>query len=265
MPVFDAHTHLGESLVSGKVISEDDLLMACKQHGVDGALVFPFPIAGDYRQAHDLVADFCARHPGFVGGACLNPLVGEETYVAEVERCVRDLGFVANKFHPMCHSMSPLYEAARIVFVTASSLGVPVVVHTGRGVPFALPSLCIPRAIEFPNLPIVLAHSGFGMYSAEAIVAAQVCPNIYLETSWCSASDIVKMVREVGSDRMMVGSDGPENLAVELAKYKTFRLSPAEREQCLSTTARTLFAPKLQWQKMSKKEVANCEDRSRYL
>lgn len=245
MSVFDAHTHLGKSLVSGKVISEDGLLAVCEQHGVDGALVFPFPIVADYRQAHDLVADFCARHPGFVGGACLNPLVGEETYVAEVERCMRDLGFVANKFHPMCYSMSPLYEAAKIAFTTASSLGVPVVVHTGRGVPFALPSLCIPRAIEFPDLPIVLAHSGFGMYSAEAIVAAQVCPNIYLETSWCSAGDIAKMIREVGSDRMMMGSDGPENLAVELAKYESLRLSPAEREQSLSTTARTLFAPKL--------------------
>lgn len=241
MPVFDAHAHLGESLVSGRVLTEDDLLSACEKHGVDAALIFPFPLTADYRQAHDRIAEFCARHPGFVGGASLNPLVGEDAYVREMERCVRDLGFVAHKFHPLSYAMSPLYAKARIVFSVAYSLGVPVVVHTGRGIPFALPSLCIPRAMEFPDLPIVLAHAGWELFSAEAVVTAQVCRNIYLETSWCSAENIAAMIRQVGAERVMMGSDVPGNLPVELAKYDALNLSPAEREQCLSRTARALF------------------------
>jgi len=240
--VFDAHLHLGESAVSGRVITESALLEACERNGVDGGLVFPFPLVTDYRRAHDLIAAFCARHPGFVGGACLNPLVGEDAYIAEVERCIRDLGFVANKLHPMCYSLSPLYEKARVVFAVAQRLGIPTVVHTGRGIPFALPSLCIPRAIEFPDMPIVLAHAGWGLFSAEAIVAAQVCPNIYLETSWCSVEDIAAMIRQIGPGRVMMGSDTLENLPVELAKYNSLPLSPAVRDQCLGATARTLFA-----------------------
>lgn len=120
MDIFDAHAHIGESLISGGRTPEDELLAAFDKAGVNGALILPYPITADACAAHDEVADFCARRgPSFVGGACLNPAMPESEYVAEMERCVRDLGFRAIKFHPMCFSMSPLYARALIVFETA--------------------------------------------------------------------------------------------------------------------------------------------------
>ena len=38
-------------------------------------------------------------------------------------------------------------------------------------------------ARKFPDLPIVLGHAGGGLYVLEAIVAASVCPNIFVELS----------------------------------------------------------------------------------
>jgi predicted TIM-barrel fold metal-dependent hydrolase len=137
--------------------------------------------------------------------------------------------------------MSPLYARARIVFEMADRLGIPVIIHTGRGIPFALPSLAIPRAIEFPNLSIVLAHAGYQMYADEALVAAQVCKNIYLETSWCSPEQIHKFVRDLGAERVMMGSDGLVNLPVELAKYAAIELNEREKVHCLAGTACKLF------------------------
>ena len=63
-------------------------------------------------------------------------------------------------------------------------------VHTGPGIPFALPALCIPAARKYPDLKIVLAHAGFAVFTAEAQVAATVCDNLYLETSWCIGEDL---------------------------------------------------------------------------
>lgn len=242
MDIFNAHAHLGESWTSGSRTPEDALLAAFEKAGVTGALILPYPITADPRAAHDLVADFCLRRgPTFLGGACLNPALPEGEFVGEMERCVQDLGFRAIKFHPMCYSMSPLYPRVRIVFETAKRLSVPVVIHTGRGVPFALPSLVIPRAQDFPNLPIILGHAGYQMYSDEALIAAQICPNIYLETSWCAAGQIRKFVHTLGAGRVMMGSDTLLNLPVELAKYEAIGLNEADLAQCLAGTAHQLF------------------------
>ena len=91
-------------------------------------------------------------------------------------------------------------------------------IHTGFDVPFTLPSLAIPRARQYPGLSLILAHAGESLYAEEALVAATECANITLETSWCNTGQIQGFIRTLGSGRVMMGSDLPENLPAELAK-----------------------------------------------
>ena len=128
-----------------------------------------------------------------------------------------------------------------MVFQTGNDLGVPVMVHTGPGIPFALPSLCIPPARKYPNLKIILAHAGFGVFSAEAQVAASVCNNLYLETSWCIGEDILWMIQTIGPDRLMMGADLTNNIPVEVAKFKALNLDPETYAKVMSTTAIKTF------------------------
>jgi predicted TIM-barrel fold metal-dependent hydrolase len=72
-------------------------------------------------------------------------------------------------------------------------------------IPFSLPALCIPAANEYPDLKIVLAHSGGEIVSAEAQIATSICSNLYLETSWRLGGDIWWMISSIGSDRVMMG------------------------------------------------------------
>ena len=51
-------------------------------------------------------------------------------------------------------------------------------------------ALRIPAARKYPSLKIILAHAGFAVFTAETQVAATVCDNLYLETSWCIGEDI---------------------------------------------------------------------------
>ena len=141
-----------------------------------------------------------------------------------MERCVKDLGFVGVKLHTIGHAVNPLSEDGDLVFATAYELGILAMVHTGPGVPFALPSLCIPAAQKYPGLNIILAHAGFAVFSAEAQVAASVCGNLYLETSWCIGEDIRWMIDTIGPERVMMGFDLPSNVPVEIAKYRALDL-----------------------------------------
>ena len=242
MKIIDSHCHLGVSKLSGRAITEGDLLEAMDTHGVDISLVMPHAVTDDPVAAHDAVANICQKYPErFRGMVNLSPLWDEGDYRREATRCVRELGFVGLKLNPMQHLTSPLMANANKVFDAAADLGVPVVVHTGLGVPWALPVLSIPQARRHPDLPIILGHAGFAVYSSEAYVAAVECDNIYLEPSWCTIFELKWLISELGSDRILFGSDLPENLPVELVKYRSLKLSPEDLAACLGGTAASLF------------------------
>jgi uncharacterized protein len=240
--IVDAHQHLGRSMFSGVETAEPELLAALDAQGVAAALIMPQPTRDDIRPIHDRIAEAAARSPGrLFGMASIDPWWPEADYRAEAGRCVRELGFVALKLHPLGHNLPPTHPEADKVFATAADLGVPVIVHTGLGSPWALPSLCIPPARRYPGVRVVLAHAGWGLYSAEALVAAEVCPNIDLEPSWCPTYMARQMIDRIGADRVMFGSDHLSNLPVELAKYRAIGLDDEGLARILGGTAVEVF------------------------
>jgi predicted TIM-barrel fold metal-dependent hydrolase len=241
--IVDTHGHLGPSPTgTGAETGEDDVLAAMAACGVAITLVMPQSLQRDERAAHDRVHAFAQAHPGRIYGiASISPLWDDDDYYAEARRCVVDFGFKALKLHPSSYGTSPLLPRAEKCFRAAAALGVPLIVHTGAGAPAALPALVIPRAREFASLPIVLAHAGYAIYCEEALAAAETCPNIYLEPSWCQYYNARRMTLTIGSERMLMGSDHPANLAVELAKWQAAGLPPADLANALGGTARRLF------------------------
>lgn len=240
--IYDTHAHLGSARHSGRRHKAEDLLRAMDGAGVDRALLIPFPVVDDHRREHDEVAAAVRAHPDrFAGCACLPPYLPDEEFQGELRRCVETLGLRALKLQPQYHGLNPLSERAEFYFAQANAYRLPVVVHTGAGAPFALPSLYIAPARQFPELPIVLGHAGGGIYALEAAVAAMVCPNIYVELSSLTPHHIVELLRHVPPERLMVGSDLPESLETETSKVLTLPIEDASKRAILWDTARRIF------------------------
>jgi uncharacterized protein len=241
--IIDVHCHIGTSLVSGVEITEAQLLQTMAENGVGTAMVMPQPHQGmEVAPIHDRIARFAEANPGVVYGMVnLSPRLEEGEYRTEVERCIRGHAFRAIKLDPSVSALPINHARCEIVFATAREYGVPVIIHTGLGVPNALPSLAIPPALRYPDVTIVLAHAGFAIFAAEAIVAAQVCPNIVLEPSWCASYQVAEMVRAAGAERVMFGSDHPSNVASELAKLRSIGLTDEQLRAVLGGTARWVF------------------------
>lgn len=244
--IIDTHAHLGECCVFGMVSTEEDIIRRMDENGVDATIVQPYPGAKDFLKQHDEIATLCKKYPGrFFGLASLSPHIGRDRYQREVERCIKELGFVGVKLHTIGHGVNPLSEDGDLVFETAHDFGIPAMVHTGAGIPFSLPALCIPAAQKYPGLNIILAHAGGGIVSAEAQVAASICKNLYLETSWCLGEDIRWMISTIGPDRVMMGADLPSNVPVEFAKYRALDLEPDVFDRVMGLTAIEVF--NLRW------------------
>ena len=242
MRIIDSHMHLGEDLMFVSDDSEEVLLKAMDDHGIAAQVVQPGIVSRDQKKAHERIRRFAAAHPGRIFGlACFNPFMDDEEYVRLIRWTVKELGFKGVKLHPNAFCMAPSHPAAQKIFRVAQELDVVVMIHTGNGLPNALPSLCIPVARKYPDVRIVLAHAGGGTFGADAIVTAQECPNVYLETSWVTVYDLAGMVEKVGPQRVMFGTDIPSNIPVELAKYRTLGLSESELEWCFAKTAEAVF------------------------
>lgn len=240
--LYDTHTHVGVARHSGRRCSADELLASMDRFGVDRSLVIPFPVVDDYRAAHDEIGRAVREHADrFAGAACLCPFLPEREFRAEVRRCTEDLGFRALKLQPQYQALNPVSSRSDFLFGTALEHGLAAICHTGSGVPFALPSLFIMPARKFPALTIVLAHSGGSVYAAEAIVAATVCDNIYLELSSLMPHHILEILAHVPSSRLLIGSDLPESLETEMGKILTMDLTAGEKRDILWNTGRRLF------------------------
>jgi len=247
--IVDAHAHLGYDYTFDEEFAEAELLASQRDNGINVTLVQP-GTAHDLRTAqaqHDAIADLARRHPGrFHGIANPSPYLPEKEYTREVRRCVRDLGFRGVKLHPYAHGVNPLGRSGRRVFALADELGLPVMVHTGSGLPWSAPSLLGPIAAEHPQLKIVAAHAGGMMMAGEAGLLAAQHDNVCLEPSWVGGFVVREWVRRLGPQRIMFGSDHADNAAAELVKLRSADLSEEELSWVLGRTAAVVFG--LTWE-----------------
>lgn len=240
--VFDSHTHLGVARHSGRIMTADRMLAHMDALGIERSLLIPFPVVDDFRWTHNLIGEAVAAHPDrFAGAACLNPFVSEEEFREEVRRCAEQFGFRALKFQPQYQPLNPISNSSSFLFEAALENKMALICHTGTGAPFALPSLYILPAQRHPELSIVLAHSGGSSYALEALVAAKVCPNIFLELSSLMPHHLGGILSEIPPDRLMIGSDLPESAATEIGKIVELRIPKKAKRDILWSTARRLF------------------------
>ena len=240
--VYDTHTHVGAARHSGRRRSIDQLLADMDRLGVDRSMVIPFPVVEDFRAAHDEIGRGVKAHPDrLAGAACLDPFVPERTFRDEVRRCVETYGFRALKFQPQYQGLNPLSDRSNFLFETALDHRLPVICHTGNGVPFALPSLFIAPARRFPDLSIILGHAGGSLLYLESIVAAQVCPNVTVELSSLMPHHVTEVLAHVDSSRLLAGSDLPESAEAEISKIVRLDAPEEARRDILWNTAVRLF------------------------
>lgn len=239
--IYDSHTHLGTAKHSGRQQSAEKMLKHMDAHGIERAIVIPFPVTEDRAKENAIVAAAAKAHSDrFTAVYYADPFVSEDEMRSEFQQ-TREAGFRGLKLQPQYSGLNPLSERASVFFGLANEFQLPVICHTGAGAPYALPSLLISPARQFPDLPIIAGHCGSPIYFQEAIVAAQVCPNIYLEVSTLMPHQVLEVLRNVDASRVMAGSDLPENTGTEIGKILELGVPPGVKAQVLWSTPRRVF------------------------
>ncbi len=177
----------------------------------------------------EFVADLCARAnalPDPASGprgrlipfATLNPYKVNDL-AAELERLVRDLGFRGLKLYPVYQHHYVNDTRLYPLYAKAQALGLPVLVHTGSSVfkgariKYGDPLHLDDVAIDFPDLTILMAHSGRPFWYEQAFWMARRHANVYMEVSGLPAKKLLDYFPELErlADKVVYGSDWPGN------------------------------------------------------
>lgn len=234
--VIDAHRHLGRGV--DIVAGVDEVVADMEANDVVASVIVPSDrqIAVDNREGNDCVLEAAKSSSGRLLPMCtVNPWYGQRA-IDELRRAA-EAGAVGLKLHPALQGFPLCHPLVHPVVAEASALGLPIYVHTGTP-PYAQPLQLAELARTFADATFVLGHAGSTDLKADAIAAAQVAPNIVLETSWTMPHQLVLIVEAVGASRVMFGSDAPlSSLSLELSNHLAAGLEPAAMADVMGGTA----------------------------
>jgi len=194
-----------------------------------GCVIFPVDAereTGFRRYSNEEVARIAAENADvMIPFASIDPAKGRAG-AREARRLVREFGIRGFKFHPTMQGFFPNdREACYTVLEACADEGVITLFHTGqtgvgsgmRGgmgmrLKYSNPMHLDDVAVDFPDMPIVLAHPSFP-WTEEGLAVAQHKPNVYIDLSGWSPKYfpeiLVKYANSLLSKKMLFGSDWP--------------------------------------------------------
>jgi predicted TIM-barrel fold metal-dependent hydrolase len=195
--------------------------MMCVAFMVDNSWATGVPPAVSNAEIAELAAD----HAGVViPFASVDPHSGAAG-AREVTRLVAARGVKGFKFHPNTQAFFPNDRAVYPIYEAIAATGLPCVFHTGHtgagaGVPggdgirlkFSNPMHVDDVAVDFPAMPIILAHPSFP-WQDEAISVALHKPQVHIDLSGWSPKYfppvLIQYANTLLRDKMLFGSDFP--------------------------------------------------------
>ncbi len=180
---------------------------------------------GHWRVANEEVAEVAAEHNDvLIPFASIDPAKGK-LGVREARRLISDYGVRGFKFHPSMQGFYPNDRKAYGLYEAIAEARLPALFHTGqtgvgagtRGgmgirLKYSNPLHLDDVAVDFPDMPIILAHPSFP-WQDEALAVATHKPNVYIDLSGWSPKyfpqNLVQYSNTLLRERVLFGSDYP--------------------------------------------------------
>jgi predicted TIM-barrel fold metal-dependent hydrolase len=192
-----------------------------------GCVVFTVDekLTGRPRVPNEEVAEFAARNSDIaIAFASVDPTRGAEA-VREARAIVGAGGVRGLKLHPPIQQFAPNDRLAYPLYEVFAEARLPVLFHTGHsgigtGMPggggirlkYGNPMLVDDVAVDFPEMPIILAHPSFP-WQDEAISVCLHKPQVYIDLSGWSpkyfSPTLVQYANTLLKHKVLFGSDYP--------------------------------------------------------
>ena len=193
------------------------------------------------------------------GSSVLSPLARFESGNLETIKRLVEHGVIRGlKLHPPLQQFAPNDRVAYPLYEVFAEARLPVLFHTGHsgigtGMPggggvrqkYGNPMLVDDVAVDFPDLPIILAHPSFP-WQDEAISVCLHKPTVYIDLSGWSpkyfSPTLVQYANTLLKHKVLFGSDNPVILPDRwLAEFDKLPIKPEVRPLIIKENAARLL------------------------
>ena len=199
---------------------------------------------------NDRVAEFCRGSKRLIPFANINPYV-TLNQVAELERCVMELGIKGLKLYPTYQHFYPNDNKLFPIYERAQGLNIPVMIHTGSSVfpgslmKYGNPLFLDEIAVFFPTLKIIQSHAGRGFWYDRAFFLAGLHENVYLDITGLPPQNLLKYFPDLerNANKIIFGSDWPGIIDIKrnVRAILELSISNTTKEKILGKNAATVL------------------------
>jgi hypothetical protein len=190
--------------------------MRMERAGIDKAFMIA-PALGIWNVPYETIDQAVRKYPDkFYGLAGINP-EDRMKGVYELERAIKELGFVGAHLYPHWFKTPPNDKIYYPFYAKCAELGIPIEIQIGHCAQTHLPTVAHPMtldeiAIYFPELKIVGIHIGWP-WVTQAIAVALKHPNVYIGCDAHSpkywTEEFIHFVKTRGKHKVIFGTDFP--------------------------------------------------------
>lgn len=249
-PMFDSLRRWSRQEAPSEQLPVSVTIERMDEAGVAKSLISAWVAPRNVMISNDEVAAFVDEYPDRLIGVGSVDISKPMQAVAEIRRCINELGFKGIRVLPWLWEAPPTDRLFYPIYATCCDLGVPFctqIGHTGPLMPSEVgrPIYLDRVALDFPELVIVGGHIGYP-WTDEAIAVATKHANVYIDTSAYTVTryppPLVQYLKTNGREKVLFGTNypmiTPEKALHGLAELN---LPPEAQDMFLARNAQKVF------------------------
>lgn len=201
-----------------RLSTPEAVLAMMDESGVDYGVVLAelSPITAGMLISSEETVEFCRQTPRLIPFANINPHLSLDP-ARDLRQYVAEYGVRGVKILPTYHHFYPTDRFLYHLYAAAQELGLPAMFHTGSSVfknsrtKYGDPLFFDDIAQDFPDLVIIMSHSGRGFWTDTAAHLARTYQNVYMEIAGLPPPSLLKYFPDLEqlADKVIFGSDWP--------------------------------------------------------
>jgi len=230
----------------------DPFITYLKTQGVRYAVVLPecAPATSGFVPTEEVI-QYCRGQEMLIPFTSMNPNVHSDLAL-KLQFYVENCGIKGLKLHPSYQFFYPNESRLYPLYATAQELGIPIIFHIGSSIfkgtrlKYCDPIYLDDLAVDFPDLKIIMAHSGRGFWYDECFSLSRLHQNVYMDITGLPPQNLLSYFPDLekNSEKVLFGSDWPTmptGIAKNIEAIKSLPLSERAIEAILCKNARKIL------------------------
>ena len=242
--IIDFHTHFNGGVYAPKS-DADYFISVMDRNKIEKSLLLPLDgFFSDFQKDNDLISSVVGKYPDrFAGLGTIDPRQGEAA-LREIDRCLDETNLIGFKFHSWLQAFGPLDVDFMRLAEEGNRRKALFFFHDGTP-PYSEPFQLAEIAKRFPDLTVVLGHSGLPDLWRESLLSALKYDNIWLCFCGTPFWGMKEITKRMNGERIVWGSDYPaakeQDIPERIKQVLYLPFSDSVKEKILYTNAQQLL------------------------